>query len=164
MNFQTKTIVRAIQKTFALSALALSINAFAAGPEVNVNDNDVALHGYDPVAYFTKSAPTKGSNKYTAVYNDAVYQFSSATNRDLFRSNPSKYAPAYGGYCAFGVTLDKKFDGDPNAWKIVDGTLYLNLNKDVQKKWSEAIPSNITKADGNWPEIQFSTAEYLADR
>ena len=164
MKFQTSLLVKTIRRTAALSALAFSINAFAAGPEVNVNDNDVALKGYDPVAYFKESAPTKGSSEFTAVYNEAVYQFSSASNRDLFKSNPSKYAPAYGGYCAFGVTLDKKFDGDPNAWKIVDGTLYLNLNKDVQKKWAKKIPKNIAKADGNWPEIKYSTADYLADR
>ena len=164
MKFQTSTLVKAVQKTVALSALAFSINAFAAGPEVNVNDNDVALHGYDPVAYFTVNAPTQGSAEYTAVYNDALYQFSSAANRDTFKADPAKYAPAYGGYCAFGVTLDKKFDGDPTAWKIVDGTLYLNLNKDIQKRWSKKIPQNIETADGNWPEIKHSSAEYLADR
>jgi hypothetical protein len=80
--------------------------------------------------------------------------FSSAANRDLFTANPGKYAPAFGGFCAMGVALEKKLDGDPTAWKLVDGKLYLNLNKDVQKKWLEDVPGNLKNAQMTWPKIK----------
>lgn len=143
-----------IKTTFAASALLVSSLSFAANIEINANSNDLALKGYDTVAYFTKGAPTKGSDKYTAAYNGAIYQFSSAENRDLFQSEPSKYAPQYGGFCAFGVTMNRKFDTDPTAWHIRGDKLYLNLNKDVQKKWSTDIPAYIESAQAQWGGIK----------
>jgi len=145
------TLIRA---TFATSALLVSSLSFAANIEVNANGNDLALKGYDTVSYFTKGAPTKGSGKFTAAYNGAIYQFSSDENRDLFKSEPSKYAPQYGGYCAFGVTMNRKFDTDPTAWHIRGDKLYLNLNKDVQKKWVTDIPGYIDIAQNNWGDIK----------
>ena len=150
-----------VKSTLATSALLVSSLSFAANIEVNANDNDLAISGYDTVSYFTKGAPTKGSNKYTAAYNGAVYQFSSADNRDLFKSEPSKYAPQYGGYCAFGVTMNKKFDTDPMAWHIRGDKLYLNLNKDVQKKWLTDIPGYIETAQTNWTDIKGLTEEQI---
>ncbi len=135
--------------------------AFAADKDMNVDANDVAVHGYDPVAYFTAGEPTHGSSQYTATYKNAIYQFSSAQNRDAFRGNPSKYAPQYGGYCAMGVALTKKLDGDPTAWKIRDGKLYLNLNKDVQAKWVQDIPGNLKTAETIWPKIKEKKASDL---
>jgi YHS domain-containing protein len=143
-----------IKTTFATSALLVSSLSFAANIEVNANGNDLALKGYDTVSYFTKGAPTKGSNKFTAAYNGAIYQFSSDENRDLFKAEPSKYAPQYGGYCAFGVTMNRKFDTDPTAWHIRGDKLYLNLNKDVQKKWVTDIPGYIKTAQNNWGDIK----------
>ena len=161
MKLFTKTIA-----TIGLSvgALAFASGAFAAGVNVNANANDVAIHGYDPVAYFKKSAPVEGSAKFTASHKDAIYYFSSKSNRNLFKENPEKYAPAFGGYCAYGVALDKKFDTDPEAWKIVDGKLYLNLNKKVQKRWSEDIPGHIETANDNWGEIEFLSKKEIDDR
>lgn len=161
MNFINKTS-KAL--TFAVTLSALAGQAFAAGVDVNVDSNDIAIDGYDPVAYFTQAEATEGKEKYTAAYEDAIYHFSSAKNRDLFRANPGKYAPAYGGYCAMGVALDKKLTTDPQAWKIVDGTLYLNLNKDIQKRWSEDIPSNLDAADENWKQIKFLSSDEIAAR
>lgn len=153
-----KTLVKA---TLASTALLASSLSFAANVEVNANANDLAIKGYDTVSYFTKGAPTKGSDKFTAAYNGAIYQFSSAHNRDLFKAEPAKYAPQYGGYCAMGVALNKKLDTDPTAWHVRNGKLYLNLNKAVQKKWSTDIPGYIETAQGNWGDIKGLTAEQI---
>ncbi|MBL4852268.1 MAG: YHS domain-containing protein [Gammaproteobacteria bacterium] len=141
--------------------LTLSSGVFAASVEINTNDNDTAISGYDPVAYFTDSKPTEGKARYTAAYNDAIYQFTSAKNRDLFRANPEKYAPQYGGFCAYGLTKHRKFDVDPTAWRVVDGKLYLNLNEKVQKVWLKDVPGNIESAEEIWPEVKGSTDAYL---
>ena len=125
-----------------------SINA------VNVDENRVAVKGYDTVAYFTESKPVQGNANYTATYQGAVYHFASAENQMLFKGNPEKYAPQYGGYCAFGVTQEKKYDIDPEAWAIVDGKLYLNLNAGAQRVWDKDRSGNITIADANWIDIE----------
>lgn len=149
-----KTILKA---TAVTATLALSSASFAADIDVNANGNDVAIQGYDPVAYFTEETPQKGSATYTATYKNAIYHFSSEQNRDLFRASPTKYAPQYGGFCAFGVTKGRKFDTDPTAWRVVDGKLYLNLNKDVQKVWLEDVPGYITNANETWTSIKSFT-------
>lgn len=137
--------------TLPQQALAYDPNSSS---ELNVDQKGLALQGMDPVAYFTVGAPTSGKPEFTAKHRGASYQFSSAANRDAFKANPDKYAPQYGGFCAMGVALDKKLDGDVNAWKIVDNKLYLNVNKDVQKKWSEDIAGNLLKANSSWPDIK----------
>ncbi|WP_438969760.1 YHS domain-containing (seleno)protein [Methylophaga sp.] len=147
--------------TAAAVALSLSAASFAADIDMNANGNDLAIQGYDPVAYFTQEAPTKGSSDYTATYKNAIYQFSSEQNRDLFQASPAKYAPQFGGFCAFGVTKGRKFDTDPTAWRVVDGKLYLNLNKDVQKVWLEDVPGYITDANQTWPTIKSFTDSAL---
>ena len=133
------------------SSLLLGSLAHAANIEVNANSNDIAIKGYDPVSYFVDSKPMQGSSEFTAAYNDAIYQFSSAENRDTFQTNPEKYAPQYGGFCAFGVTKERKFDTDPTAWRISDGKLYLNFNEAVAERWNKDIPGFIEKADVNYP-------------
>ncbi|WP_026973172.1 YHS domain-containing (seleno)protein [Aliagarivorans marinus] len=150
MNALTKTL----RRSFVFGALALSSSVFAADPGMSVDGNDLAIQGYDPVAYFTDSQATQGSSEYSATYNNAIYHFSSAENRDAFRADPVKYAPQYGGYCAFGVAMEKKFDTDPQAWRIVDGKLYLNLDEKVQKRWLENTAEFIDDADSNWLEIK----------
>lgn len=128
---------------------------------VNVDAKGIGIRGFDPVAYFTAGAPAKGKAEFSASHAGVTYQFASAKNRDTFRGNPSKYAPAYGGFCAMGVVLEKKLDGDPDAWYVADGTLYLNVNKDVQKKWLEDVSGNNKKADMLWPEIKDKTPKSL---
>lgn len=145
----------------AVAAMSAATVAFAADVDMNADANDVAISGYDPVAYFSDSEATKGSADYTASYKNAIYHFSSAENRDLFRADPSAYAPQYGGFCAFGVTMEKKFDVDPEAWRIVDNKLYLNLNKDVQKRWLTDVPGFIANANDIWPEIKTVEAAEL---
>jgi len=150
-----------IKSTFVTSALVVSSLSFAANIEVNANGNDLAIKGYDAVSYFSKGEPTKGTEKFTSAYNGAIYQFSSADNRDLFKADPAKYAPQYGGYCAMGVALNRKLDTDPTAWHIQEGKLYLNLNKAVQKKWSTDIPGYIDTAQGNWGGIKGLTEDQI---
>ncbi|GHG05252.1 YHS domain-containing (seleno)protein [Thalassotalea marina] len=145
-------------------ALAVSSLAFAVDNNINVNANDLAIHGYDPVAYFTKGAPTKGSAKYSATHEGAIYYFSSTENRDKFKANPTKFAPQFGGYCAMGIVLNQKLDTDPSAWYIDQGKLYLNLNKTVQKKWMEDVSGNIQTADRTWNGIEYVPAQVLADQ
>ena len=113
----------------------------------------LAVHGYDVVAYFTEGRPTHGSAKFSTVYDDATYRFATAAHLKTFEKNPGKYLPQFGGYCAYGVSVGAKFDGDPQVWRIVNGKLYLNLNKDIQKTWFKDIPGNIKKAHKNWVEI-----------
>jgi YHS domain-containing protein len=136
---------------------------FAQGAdEVNVSKGGtlagpgLAAHGYDVVALFTEGSPTIGSDAYAIAYGGGTYRFASQANLDAFKANPSKYEPAYGGFCAYGVALGKKFDGDPRFWKIVDGRLYLNLNGNIQSEWSKDVASNIAKADTNWGRIRAS--------
>jgi len=90
-----------------------------------------------------------------------MYLFSTEENMKTFKKSPAKYVPAYGGYCAYGAAVGKKFNGDPEVWKIVDGTLYLNLNEDVSKIWNKDVPGNIAKADTNWKTIAEVAAEDL---
>lgn len=161
-------------KSFTL-AITLAFVAFAAAPtsafavaEINVAPGKtllgpgVAVHGYDTVAYFTQDKPTLGSAKFSKVHNNATYRFANAENLKTFEANPDKYVPAYGGFCAFGVSVGAKFDGDPRLWKIVDGKLYLNLNKEIQQTWLKDIPGNISKANEAWKRIEHSDPEQLS--
>ncbi|MGB2925516.1 MAG: YHS domain-containing (seleno)protein [Limnothrix sp.] len=118
--------------------------------------NGVAIKGTDPVAYFTQGKPVRGSASFTHSWNGATWHFSSAANRNLFAANPTKYAPQYGGYCAWAISQGSTADIDPNAWKIVDGKLYLNLNRNIQNRWERDIPGFISKANLNWPRISGS--------
>ncbi|ODC00388.1 YHS domain protein [Candidatus Thiodiazotropha endoloripes] len=132
-----------------------------AGVDTGTDINGVILDGHDVVAYHTQGTAVEGSSKYTAVYNDAIYQFSSSDNRDLFHSNPEKYAPAYGGFCAYGATLGKKFQVDGKAFEVVDGILYVNKNQQVYDIWRKDIPGNLSKADTQWPNIVNIPADEL---
>jgi len=122
----------------------------------------LAAHGYDTVAYFTEGRPMRGSAKFSAVHNEATYRFVSQENLDMFSKNPEKYVPQYGGFCAYGVAVGAKFDGDPEYWEIVDGKLYFNLNSDIQKTWVKDIPGNIKKANKQWKKIADKTPAELS--
>ncbi|WP_293576223.1 YHS domain-containing (seleno)protein [Phaeobacter sp.] len=145
-------------------SVALATSALAAGVDVNASSTGLAMQGFDPVAYFNEGAPTKGSYKVTATYDDATYWFASEENKALFEATPEAYIPAYGGYCAFGAAMGFKFDGDPNQWKIVDNVLYLNLSADIQERWSKDIPGFIEKADVNWEDIESKTPAELLEQ
>ena len=127
-----------------------------AGPDTETDDNGVILAGHDAVAYFTEGKPVAGKARYTAVYQDAIYRFASADNRDRFNQDPSRYAPVYGGFCAYGMTFGKKFEVDGKAFEIVQGKLYVNKNLDVYKAWKEDVPKHIGEADEAWPEVRLT--------
>jgi YHS domain-containing protein len=137
---------------FLLLGIFNSSRAYAADP-VNKDSAGVALKGYDAVAYFNESTAIAGKKEFQHEWMGAKWQFSSAANRDLFAANPSKYAPQYGGYCAFGVSEGHKAPVDPAVWKIVDGKLYLNYNAEVGKIWGQNIPDRIARANKNWLNI-----------
>ncbi|GGB21240.1 YHS domain-containing (seleno)protein [Agarivorans gilvus] len=145
-----------ISRLVAMAGLAGSLffSSLSFASAVNLGENDVAIHGYDPVAYFVNNKPVEGSAKYTATHEGAIYRFSSAENRDMFKANADKYAPQFGGYCAMGVALNKKLDVDPAAFYIKGDKLYLNLNKTVQKKWLEDVPGNLKIANRVWDGIE----------
>jgi YHS domain-containing protein len=143
-----------------LAGLALSTGAASAADHVNVSAGmtlagaPLAIHGYDPVAYFTEGKAVPGKDEHTVAYDGGAFRFASEANRKAFEAQPERYAPQYGGFCAYGVALGAKFDGDPRLFAVVDGKLYFNLNPDIQKKWSQDKAGNIRKADGNWKTIR----------
>ncbi len=136
-----------------LLLLALAAPAVALSPVNRTTFGGVAIDGWDPVAYFTDGKPVEGSKEFVHEWNGATWRFASAAHRDLFAQAPEKYAPQYGGYCAWAVSQGYTADIDPQAWKIEDGRLFLNYSLDVQKKWATDIPGNIAKADANWPKL-----------
>ena len=148
---------------FLLSSFAIATFAHAQDTQ-NVSAGltgagaPLAIHGYDPVAYFTAGLPTQGSAKFTATHGGAAYRFASEANKKAFESNPTKYLPQFGGFCAFGVTVERKFDGDPRVFEVVDGKLYLNLNPDIQAMWRKDTRGNIRKAEKNWTALRSKAA------
>lgn len=136
--------------------LAALLLALACGVQAqnNVDASGLALKGYDPVAYFTEGKPVQGKPEFTARHEGATYRFASAANRDAFLAGPAKYAPQYGGYCAYGMASGYKAPIEPDAWTIVDGKLYLNYSQSVRDRWSSDIPGFIRKADANWPSVR----------
>ena len=112
-----------------------------------------AIQGYDPVAYFTEGRPVEGSRQFTHQWKGATWRFASAANRDRFAQAPEKYAPQYGGYCAYGVANGYAVKIDPQAWSVVDGKLYLNFSPAVQADWKKDVPGYIRRADANWPKV-----------
>ena len=145
-----------IRGTLATAAVFATMvtSAFAVGPDINATTTGLALRGVDPVSYFKAGEPQDGDISITAQHNGATYRFTSEANRDAFQQNPTKYAPQYGGFCAFGTAMGVKVDGDPDLWKIVDGKLYLNLSQDIQNRWNKDVPGFITTANGNWSKIK----------
>ncbi|MEY8837844.1 YHS domain-containing (seleno)protein [Cribrihabitans sp. XS_ASV171] len=148
-----------------IGAIALSLTltgaVWAAGVDVNADSDGLALRGYDPVAYFTADAPTKGKDEITVVHEGATYRFASEENRAAFQQNPGAYVPAYGGFCAFGTAMGYKVDGDPAVWRIVGDVLYLNYSEGVKKRWEGDIPGFIGSADAKWTEIADKAPEEL---
>ncbi|MEH6559131.1 MAG: YHS domain-containing (seleno)protein [Oceanicoccus sp.] len=144
------------------TAIVISFSAMAnAGHDTETDSNGVILAGHDAVAYFTQGKPVEGSTEFTATYNNAIYRFSSADNRDKFSAEPSRYAPQYGGFCAFGMTFGKKFEIDGKAFEVVGGKLYVNKNMDVYEAWKKDIPTHIEQANEKWPAVTKISASKL---
>ena len=124
------------------------------GPVYTGVFNDLAVGGYDPVAFFSDSKATKGSKNFEFKHRGATWRFASAENRDAFKADPTRFSPQYGGFCAWAMASGSKAAGKAPYWKIVDGKLYLNYSKSVQEKWLKDVPGFIEAADKQWPSIE----------
>ena len=150
----TKLVVTVLGVVVALLA---SRNAFAQGIEhYNLDDTKIALHGYSPVSYFEEGHAEKGKREFKSQHEGVSYYFTSAAQKKVFDKNPSKYIPAYGGWCAFGITVGGLFRADPENYKIVEGRLLVFLNDievDARKLWDDTPNGdevNTNKAKANW--------------
>lgn len=126
-------------------------NVFAG---VDTAASTVGIQGYDLVSYHNAKRPLRGNGHFVSEHNGVTYLFVNEANKNTFDNNPEKYLPAYGGYCAFGVSIKKKFVGDPEVWRLVDGKLYLNLDANIQSEWLKDVPGRIKVADQNWNMIK----------
>lgn len=148
--------IRTASRAFAAAAFcaaALLATPAAAGQAWYGTDG-IAIDGADPVAYFTEGRPVDGAAAYSHDWMGLTWHFSSAANRDAFARSPERYAPQYGGYCAWAVAQGYTAKIDPAAWAIVDDRLYLNFSRGIQLRWSLDRRGNIRKADANWPGIR----------
>ena len=137
-----------------LFVAGFGISAFAQTKILlNLDKAGVALQGYDPVSFFADKMPAKGKPEFSARRDGAVYYFATREHQELFNANPSKYEPAFGGYCAFGVSRGKLVEIDVNAFQIVDGRLLLQYSKSVRESFNTDTKGNLAKADGNWPGL-----------
>lgn len=141
---------RALLALLLLSGWALP--AFGLDP-INSSFFSGAIKGYDPVAYFTEGEPVKGSRQFTHTWRGATWRFASREHLELFKADPERYAPQYGGYCAWAVAQGETVGIDPDAWSIIEGKLYLNYSKKIRRQWLEDVEGNIRKGDANWPEL-----------
>lgn len=148
-----------ISHTTVSSALAIALLllhttlSFAAKPIYSGGKERAAIRGYDTVSYFTENKPIKGSEDFSYEYQDAKWLFSNQKNLDLFKSNPTKYAPQFGGYCAYAVSKNTTASIKPQYFTIHDGKLYLNYSKPVYKRWLKDRDGLIQKAESNWPSV-----------
>ena len=142
---------------FAAGAAALAVSAghaFAAKASVYTGVVDgTGAGGYDVVAYQTQNDAVPGDATITAMHDGITYRFASEDNRAVFSTDPEKYLPRYGGYCAWAVSQGYTAHGDPEAWSVVDGALYLNYSKSVRSRWQQDTAGNISKGDANWPGV-----------
>jgi YHS domain-containing protein len=140
--------------TFAVGALFAVAPAHADQAPVHTGFlSNVAVGGYDPVAYFTDGRPVRGTTQHRTTHQGYEYRFASAEHLAAFRANPSRYLPQYGGYCAWAVAQGYTAAGNPQYWRIVDDRLYLNYNGEIQQRWLRDIPGFIRSANANWPGV-----------
>ena len=150
-------IFHASRLVWVVLALALASFAGKAAALEPINTGlfgNTAIKGYDTVAYHTDRRPVKGSERYTATWMGATWRFSSAANRDAFKANPGRYAPQYGGYCAYAVGNNYTAGIDPAAFSLVGGKLYLNYSPAIQRQWLLKRDAYIRSGDANWPALR----------
>lgn len=145
--------IRSLGQAVLAVLLVVAGAADAHAQKVNAGRGGVAVKGYDLVAYVTAGKPTEGSEQFVHRIGAATYRFASAANRDAFAKEPERYLPQFGGFCAYAVSRGYTADIDPQAWRIVDGRLFLNYSRGVQKTWEQDLTANIGKGDANWPAL-----------
>lgn len=143
-----------MKKSFLLLLLIAATTIANAQKSEIFTGKSGAINGYDPVAYFHDNKAVKGDAKFTYHWKDTEWHFTTAENMSAFKANPEKYAPQYGGYCAYGTSAGHKAPTEPEAFTIVDGKLYLNYNQNVMSMWRKDQTALIPKADANWPKIK----------
>ena len=141
-----------MKKLFALTLLlAVALPAFSQTKTLlNLDKAGIAIQGHDPVAFFTENKPVKGKPEFVARHAGATYLFASKEHRDLFKADPAKYEPAFGGYCAFGVSKNRLIEIDVNAFQVVDGKLLLQYSKSIREDFNKDAKGNLAKANANW--------------
>jgi len=153
MNMFKATTLSRILPALALM-LVLVPPAFAAKDSTYTSlFSKNAAGGYDVTAYFTENKPVKGKKKFNTSYMGANWLFASQENLDLFLADPEKYAPQYGGYCAWAAAGGYTAKGDPKQWSLHDGKLYLNYDADIKRQWLDDKENLIVQADKNWPAL-----------
>jgi YHS domain-containing protein len=159
LNHANTSLSRRLALALGAATLLASTSTFAA-PPVNTLKNslfggstDTAINGYDTVAYFTVGKAVKGLDNLSTEWMGAKWKFSTQAHVDLFKANPEKYAPQYGGYCAYGVTQGYLVKVDPDQFSVIDGKLYLNYDADVQTKWKKDTAGYISAADGKFQSL-----------
>lgn len=150
MTFTVGFAKNAARLLAALVIHGLSATAFAGE---FYDSGGAAIKGFDPVAYFKENKPVRGSETYTARHKGSLFRFASAANRDAFAAEPDRYAPQYGGFCAYAVAKGYKAKIEPDAFTVVDGKLYLNYDLRIQAEWRKDIPGYVRQAEKNWPEM-----------
>lgn len=160
---QTKkaTVISATLLTLGISQAALAVDEYNTATGLTAAGAPLAFHGVDPVAFVDIENRITGTAKYTAVHDGVAYYFSSQENADKFEKNPTRYQPQNGGFCTFGVSVGKKFDGNPQYADIVDNKLYVFLNEDIYKEYLKDRKGTIRKADKNWKKIRHTAAAEL---
>lgn len=137
----------------AVLALFVVLNIHAQKSPIYVA-NGKAIKGYDPVGFFNQSKPIMGKDSLMLQWNGANWYFADRKNLEAFKAAPEKYAPQYGGYCAYGTSQGHKAPTEVGTWSVVDGKLYFNYNQKVKEMWVKDQPGLIKKADENWPMIK----------
>jgi YHS domain-containing protein len=141
-----------LRRTMILQGLALS--AVLAMPALAQNSQSLALKGYDPVAYFTDKKPMQGSPQYDFTFDGQRYLFASAQHRDLFKANPDKYAPQFGGLCAMNLSRGVKREADPNTWMISNGNLYVFAGEPGQQSFKTDPKGYADRATAEWKALK----------
>jgi YHS domain-containing protein len=143
-----------LRSLLAACAVALATPALAGTPEIYTGIvAGTAVGGYDPVAYFTEGKPVQGRADIAHVWKGVSWRFASEKNRELFKAKPEAYAPQYGGYCAYAVSIGQTAHGDPHAWSVVNRKLYLNYSLRVKNRWDKDQTGYIASGDKNWPKV-----------
>ena len=149
------TVINAAKRIMAPLVL-LALGACTTLETPTYADETGAIRGYDPVAYHLDQQPVRGDPAWSAQYRNATWYFASEQNRDLFRGNPGRYAPQYGGYCAYAMSGGRVVPTDPNAWHIENGKLYLNYSQGIRNVWIRDVPGYVRNADRHWSEKKAS--------
>ena len=151
-NMCTRRIFLAAVASFPMALLA--VRPAAAGDTKLLIYDGAAIGGYDPVAYFSQSAPVLGDPAHSTTWKGAEWRFANAENKAAFEADPEAYAPQYGGFCAYAASKNAIAPTSPDAWTVHEGKLYLNYSTDVRSVWRQDIPGNIALADANWPGLR----------